>query len=118
MLADPQSVTISGAANSLPAVSRNGYVSEYSLADSSLKLKVSHSFGNRTRSQVAINSNKITADPLSDANISVGASVYLVIDRPAAGFTQAELVAIIAGLCGWLTASTNANATKVVGLES
>lgn len=118
MLADPQSVTISGTTNSLPAVSRNGYVSEYSLPDSSLKLKVSHSFGSRVRSQVAINTNKITTDPLSNANMSVGASVYIVVDRPAAGFTQAELVAVIAGLSGWLTASTNANANKVVGLES
>lgn len=118
MLSDPQSVTIGGTANSMPAVSRAGYVSEYSLPDSTLKLKVSHSFGKRTRSQVAIVSNKVTTDPLSDANISVSATVYMVIDRPPAGFTTAETVAIIAGLSTWLTASTNANATKVVGLES
>lgn len=118
MLADPQTVTLNAVANVMPAISRSGLVSEYSLADGTLKLKVSHTVGKRVRTQVSLNTSKITADPLSDANIAVGANVYLVIDRPLAGFTVDELTYVVAGLSAWLTASTNANTKKVLGLES
>jgi hypothetical protein len=42
----------------------------------------------------------------------------MVLDVPVNGFTTAEQVQIITGLTTWLTASTNANATKMVGGES
>lgn len=119
MLADPQSVTISAVANSLPAVSRGVNTSTYKKDDGLLGLSISHQYGKRTRRTVRIDHSKIAADPLvSSQNIKYSMSAYLVIDVPITGYTVAEAKAIIDGFTTYLTASSSAKVTSVLGGES
>jgi hypothetical protein len=48
----------------------------------------------------------------------ISMSVYLVIDRPVAGFTVAEAKKLVEGLVGLLSASTYSMTEKVIGGES
>lgn len=62
---------------------------------------------------------KIAPDPLISAtNIEYAMSAYLVMDVPVTGFTVAEAVAVAKALITNLTASTDANLTKIAGGES
>lgn len=119
MLADPQSVTINAVANSLPAIGRGVNTSSYQKDDGNVKLTVSHAYGRRTRRNVRIDFRKIAPDPLiSSQNIEFSMSAYLVVDLPPTGFTNAEAKYIVDALTKWLTDSTGANTTKVLGGES
>lgn len=119
MLADPQTVTINAVANSLPAVARGIDTSTYTKDDGNVKLGVSHQHGKRSRSTVRLDFRKIAADPLISAqSIEYGMSAYLVIDTPRTGFTLLEKKQIVDGLTAWLTASSGANTSKVLGGES
>jgi hypothetical protein len=114
---DPQSVTI-GTAQSLPRTGQGLDSGTFTKDDGTVALRVSHSRGKRVRSTARVDFAKIAADPLiTGTNLRLGASVYVVVDRPVNGFTPAEIVQVITGLTTWLTASTNANATKLVGGE-
>ena len=119
MLADPQSVTINSVANSLPAIARGVNTSAYQKDDGLVKLSIAHSYGKRTRRTVRLDHSKIAADPLVSAqNIKYSMSAYLVIDTPVTGYTVAEAKQIVDGLTAYLTASTGAKVTSVLGGES
>jgi len=118
-LSDPQSITINTVANPLPRVSTDRNASTYSKDDGNLKLSVSHSYGKRVRRAVRIDSRKTAADPLFPAqNAPYSASVTLVVDAPLTGYTVTELKQIVDGFTAWLSASSGANLTKVLGGES
>jgi hypothetical protein len=117
--ADPQSVTINAVANSLPRVSSGVNTGVFQKDDSLVKLSVSHQVGNRTRRQIRLDHSKITADPfLSGVNSRYSMSAYLVIDIPATGYTIAEQKQIVDGLTAYLTASTGAKVTQLLGGEN
>jgi hypothetical protein len=120
MFADPQSVTINAVSQSLPAISRGINASTYQKDDTTVKLSISHTYGaKRNRRLVRLDQNKIAADPLISAqNIKYTQGVYLVMDEPITGFSIAERVFLAAALCGWGTASTNANFVKFMGGEN
>lgn len=119
MLADPQSVTINAVAQSLPAVARGANSSIYSKDDGTVKLSISHQFGKRTRRTVRLDFSKITADPLVPAqNQKVSMSTYLVIDQPITGLTNLEIKYVVDALTAYLTASSGAKVTSVIGGES
>jgi hypothetical protein len=119
MLADPQSVTLAGSAVSLPRTSTTTTGAVYSAPDSTIKLDVVHNIGRRNRTTVRLRQDKIAADPLiASTNRRLSATAYMGIDVPPEGFTVAEQVALVKALSDWLTASTMANTTKVVGGES
>lgn len=119
MLADPQSVTINSVAQSLPAVARGSNNSIYQKDDGTVKLSVSHQYGKRTRRTVRLDFSKISADPLVPAqNQKVSMSTYLVIDQPITGMTITELKQVVDALTAYLTASTGAKVTSVLGGES
>jgi hypothetical protein len=119
MFADPQSVTINAVATSLPAVVRAVNTSGYQSADGNVKLTVSHAYGNRNRRTARLDFSKIAADPLISAqNIKFSMSAYLVIDVPITGFTIVEQKQIVDALTAYLTASTGANVTRILGGES
>lgn len=119
MLADPQSVTINAVANNLPAIGRALNASSYQKDDGNVKLAVSHTYGKRTRRVVRLDFSKIAADPLVSAqNIKYSMGCYLVVDTPITGFTVVEQKYIVDALTKWLTDSSGANTTKVLGGES
>lgn len=118
-LADPQSVTINSVAQSLPRTSSGINSNIYTKDDGNVQLSIQHTYAKRTRRVARLNFSKIAADPLISAqNIKYSMSAYLVVDLPVTGFTVAEAKYIVDALTLWLTASSGANTTKVLGGES
>lgn len=120
-LADPQSIKISGTTTSLPRVSTGDYKSKYESADGTIDLSLSTATtgSGRRRQTARLDITKITADPFLPAqNIELGSSVYLVVDRPIAGFTNAEALAIFSGFIERLTATENKIVTQLLAGES
>lgn len=116
MLADPQSVTINAVPISLPRISMGVSESTYRSADETVQMRVSHQeTKGRKRHMVRLDKTVIAADPLTAENASQKAGVYLVIDEPSFGFTDADLDYQVDALVAWLTA---ANIAKVLGSES
>jgi hypothetical protein len=116
---DPQSVTISGTAVSLPLTGRAIGAGIYASNDGNTILDIRHSNGNRIRRTIGITAQKLVSDPLRPSdNKPVKATVRVVVDTPVQGFTPADLEAILVGFFGNLTASTNANMKKFLGGES
>jgi hypothetical protein len=117
--ADPQSVTISGTATSLPRISSGTNGGQFSTADQATKLSVSHTYGKRNRHLVRLDNTKTAADPLlAGVNVQASMSAYLVVDVPKSGFTQADQKAIVDALTAYLTASTGARVTQLLGGEN
>lgn len=117
-LADPQSITISGATTSLPRTNVGNCEAEYTSADGNITLKVSHVRGRRNRRMVRVDHRKVAADPLTSANTEFSMSTYMVFDVPKVGYTATEAKAVADGLIAALNASSGALITKVLGGES
>lgn len=116
MLADPQSVTINGSAVSLPRTQMNPTQNVYTSSDGVTVMTVKQNVtATRFRREVRLAQSKVAADPLSGLNKQLGVSVYLVIDEPKSGFSDAENGYLIDALKAWLT---SANYAKVLGGES
>lgn len=117
-LADPQSVTL-GTAVSLPRTLTDKQSAEYTSADGTAALTISHQVvRGRRRSLIKVGRKKVTTDPLTDVKSEIGAVINISIDRPVVGFTEAELLELCTGSFGWGSASTNANFKKILGMES
>lgn len=119
-LTDPFAITISGAASSLPKVESSGKKSVYSNADGTIVVTASHqnTSGARTRTMLRIDTKKVTADPFKPSeNVQVGAAFYVVVDQPPAGYTDAEMKAIIDGFISAMNASSGAMITKLLAGE-
>jgi hypothetical protein len=87
--------------------------------DGNVKMSVSHSYGKRTRRQLRIDFRKVAADPLATGfNKEYSFSTYLVVDHPPVGFTNTEVKYVVDALTAFLTASSGANVTKLLGGES
>lgn len=117
---DPVSVTVNAVAKSLPRIfSPGGTASNFKTTDDDFKLEISHQEvnGRRERHFVRFSQRKIGADPLAPAtNIESKASVYLVMDNPITGYSDAELGYLLQGLCDFLNVS--GNRTKFIGGEA
>lgn len=118
--ADPQSVTISGTANSLARVpsSSNG-AGSFSKDDGNVKLEISHAYGKRIRRNIRLDHRKVAADPLNAAqNLNYSMSVYMVVDIPTVGYSPTEAKAVVDGFIANLQANTAANEVKFLGGEA
>jgi hypothetical protein len=119
-LSDPLVLALGGEAN-LPRTSVDGSVSKYSALndDYGIVATVSHTEGKRTRRLFRVDLSKVTADPfIPDINREVSGSMYLVLDVPRVGFTDAELQDTWEALYGCLNASSFANFVKWIGGQS
>jgi len=117
--ADPQSVTINAVANSLPRVSSGVNTGAFSKDDGLVQLRVTHTYKGRTRRELRLTHAKVAPDPLvSSTNIRYSMSAYLVIDHPVTGYTVAEAKQIVDGLTAYLTASSGAKVTQLLGGEN
>lgn len=119
MFSDPQSVTVNAVAQSLPRIGTLAPNSgRFQKDDASYVLTLSHVVGKRTQRKLRLDHSKIITDPFaSDRNIPVNSSIFVTLDAPAVGYTNAELVNMIVAVADWLKATTNANTTKLVGGE-
>jgi hypothetical protein len=119
MFTEPQSVTISGTAHSLPRVSSGENSGSFKKDDGSISYSVAHSYGKRQRRTAAIVHSKFAADPLFPTqNVPYSMTFRLVVDVPAVGYTVAEQKAVIDGFLANLQATSGANITKLLGGES
>lgn len=116
---DPQSLTINAVANTLPRVSSGTNTGAFSKDDGTVRLSVSHAYGKRNRRTVRVDHSKIAPDPLISAqNIRHSMSVYLVIDAPVTGYTVSEQKLIVDSLTAYLTATSGARVTQLLGGEN
>lgn len=118
--ADPQSVTISGSANSLPRIGSGVSGGTFQKEDGTVVLEVSHAKqGSKSRHTAGLRHNKTATDPFVAGNsIAVGMRCYLVVETPPQGYTVAEAKAVVDGFVAWLSASTGANVTRLLGGEN
>lgn len=118
MYADPQTVTINAVAQTLPRTSAGVNSGEFTKDDANVKLSVAHSYGKRTRRTIRLDTRKIAADPLiASTNILFSMSAYLVVDVPVTGYTVAEAKQVVDALTAYLTASSGAKVTQLLGGE-
>lgn len=119
MYTDPQSVTISTVAQSLPRTSTDGQSSVYTKDDETIRLTVSHNATNRgrVRREVRMDISKIAADPfVANQSRKVNSTFSLILNEPSDGvFTNSELLNDFKGLRDW---ATDANLTKLIAGES
>jgi hypothetical protein len=117
VFADPQSVTYSGAAKSLPKIGGNQDQSSFRMNDSGVtyELTIGHSFKARTRVFARLRRDSYVADPLVPAN-SIGASMTatLTIDFPNTGVMPSDALALGNALVAW---ATSARLTQLTGGE-
>lgn len=116
MFTDPQVVTVNAVAQSMPRISSDGRKATYQKNDQSYTMTISHiETKGRVRSMVRIDQRAIVPDPLTAVNDYETLSVYLVIDRPLAGFTTVQVQQLATGFKTWLDDTAVA---KVYGQES
>lgn len=116
--ADPQSVTINAVAQTLPRISSGPNSGSFRKDDTTVGLSVSHQYGKRVRRQVRLDHKKIAPDVFTSDNREYTASVYLVVDHPVTGYTVAEQKQLVDALTAYLTASSGAKATQLLGGEN
>jgi hypothetical protein len=119
--ADPQTVTVNAVAQTLARVAQNGSAGSFLSNDGNFRLDISHQYtkANRVRSSVKFSTRKIAADPLISAqNIQFSESITVVVDRPATGYTVAQTKLDVDGFLTWLTASSGAKMTQLLGTEN
>jgi len=118
--ADPQSLTIVGGVTSFPRTSSGVNSGGFTSADGYNKLNVGSQYGpQRVRRTARLDLAKVAANPFdSSVNARYSMSAYLVVDVPLVGYTTADIVTNTSGLLTWLTASTNAKLTQLMGGEN
>lgn len=118
--ADPQSVTIVGGATSLARIGSGINQGSFQSSDGYNRLSVSHQYRTeRVRRTVRLDLSKVAANPFdSSINAKYSMSIVVGIDVPVVGYTIADEVTNSAGLFTWLTASTNAKLTQLMGGEN
>lgn len=117
--ADPQSVTINAVANTLPRTSSGVNAGVFTSSDGNIRLSVSHAYGKRNRRTIRIEHSKIAPDPLiSSTSVKYSMSTYVVVDTPVTGYTVAEAKLVVDGLLAYLTGTSGARVTQLLGGEN
>jgi hypothetical protein len=117
--ADPQSVTINAVANSLPRTSNGTDSGTFTKDDGNVKLSVSHAYTKRNRRVIRLDHRKVAADPFTTGlNVEYNMACYVVVDIPKVGYTVAEQKQIVDALTAYLTASSGARVTQLLGGEN
>jgi hypothetical protein len=119
MFSDPQSVMVNAVSQSLPRIGTIAPNSgRFQKDDGSYLLTLSHVVGKRTQRKLRLDHSKIITDPFAtDRGLPVNFSIFTTLDVSPIGYTNAELVNGLVAVADWLKASTNANATMLVGGE-
>jgi len=119
MYADPQSVTINAVANSLPRISSGPTSGIFRKDDGTVKLTISHNENKRSRRMVRLDHSKLAVDPyITSNNTPVNMACWFVVDVPLLGYGIAEQKQVADGLTAYLTASTGAAVTRLLGGET
>lgn len=112
---DPQTFN----ALTLPRISSGINAGAFATADGTTNLSVAHTYGSRTRRVIRVDFKKLVPDTLvPSTNVVRSMSAYVVVDHPIQGFTNAELKVQVDALVAYLTASTGAKVTQLLGGEN
>lgn len=118
MLTDPFSITVSGAAKSMPRVAMGDRTASYQNSDETFKFNMTHrtTKAGRVRHEARFDQRKIVTSPLDSSKQDWdGFSIQINIDRPSYGFTAAEVDALWAAIKAKLD---TALITQIYGQES
>lgn len=117
--ADPQTITIDASPVTLNRTGSSLDAGTFSKDDGTVKLSVGHTYNKRNRRTIRVDHSKIAADPYAtDRNVPLSMSAYLVVDTPKIGYTIAEAKSIVDALVAYLSASTGAAVSQLLGGES
>jgi hypothetical protein len=117
--ADPQSITVNAVPISLPRTGSSANGGTFTSADTLTKMTISHNNGNRTRHLLRVDSSKVASDPfITGVSTKQNLAAYLVVDVPPSGFTVAEAKFVVDALVAYLTASSGAKVTQLLGGEN
>lgn len=118
MFADPQTVTIDAVPITLNRLNTSDSGARYASSDGAHRLVVSHQNGRRNRRQIKLSKDTLVANPLiAGQNVSQSISVYTVVDLPV-GYDVAAAKKVVDGHVAYLSASSGAAVTKLLGGES
>lgn len=118
MFADPQTITISASPKTLNRTGFGQDAGSFATGDQAHRLTVSHSYGKRVRRVVKLSQATLVANPLiAGQNVSQLAMVHIVFDAPP-GYDTTAQKAMVDGFLAYLSASSGAAVTKVLGGES
>lgn len=117
--ADPQTITINAIAKTLARTGSGDNTGSFKKDDGEVSMSIRHAYGKRTRRTLRVDHKKIAADPLMPStNTQYSMSVQVIVDCPPVGYTIAEQKQIVDALTAYLTASSGARATQLLGGES
>jgi hypothetical protein len=117
--ADPQTITLNAVAIPLPRTGTGPGTGEFTSADGNVVMSVRHNRGKRISSSVQFKQKKLVSDPLRPADYKpVEATMTIAFNKPLQGFTSTELLDLLNGAITQLSASTDANKKKLLGLEN
>lgn len=117
--ADPQSITINAVPISLPRIASGVGSGAFQAVDGATKLSVSNAYGKRTRRMLRVDVLKNAADPLNPtSNLPYTMACYVVVDVPLFGYSVTEQKQVVDGLTAYLTASSGARVTQLLGGEN
>jgi hypothetical protein len=123
MFADPATITINAVAKALVRINQDQYSSEYLLrsATDEYRLRIRNTSYSDKKRGVVIDRHNVelihTVFPVAPSTTSCVRKTYVVIENQQ-GDTLTDPTHVAAGLFAWLTASTNANITKLMNFES
>lgn len=116
---DPQSVTVNAIAIPLPRTGSGDSQGTFKSTDGQTVLSVSSSYGRRTRRTLRLSQSKIVSDPLTPSQfMPVSMSTYIVVDTPVNGYTVTEAKQVVDALVAYLSATTGARVTQLLGGEN
>lgn len=116
--ADPQEITVDAVPHSLVRVGFGENTGSFRTNDGLISASVAHQYGRRTRRTLRLEHSKIAPDPLISAqNVKHSMSTYIVSDTPVTGYTVSEAKAVIEGLLSFLSATSGARVTQLLGGE-
>lgn len=123
MFADPQTLTVNAVAKNLLKIDVGHGASKYLLRSTTDEylLNIRNTSYTDKKRGVIIDRHNVefvhTVFPVAPATLSTVRKAYVVIENQQ-GDTLADPTYVASALCAWLTASSNANITKLMNLES
>lgn len=120
MYSDSQIVTINAVPHTLRRVASGENKGAFRKDDGLVRLNFSHSYPKGRASRlVKLEHFKTVTDPyLTGTSLPVGMSAHLVVQAPEIGYTITEAKQVVDGFIAWLSASSGANITTLLGGES
>jgi hypothetical protein len=118
---DPQSVTISGSAATMPRISSGVNTGAFQTADGGVKMTIAHASNrSRARRTLRLDYRALVPDVINpEVNRITTASVYVVVNVPEDGsMPLATQKGLVDALVAYLTASSGARVTQLLGGEN